>query len=112
MAIPDTQALQALTEGGPGLRFTVATKDGEAEAFAVRFCGQVRGWLNRCPHRGTQLDWMPGEFFDDERRYLVCATHGALFEPDSGLCIGGPCKGQRLTRVGLTEEIAGTSSKP
>jgi len=40
-----------------------------------------------------ELDWQPGEFFDIAGVYLVCSTHGAIFEPNSGLCVAGPCRG-------------------
>jgi nitrite reductase/ring-hydroxylating ferredoxin subunit len=79
----------------------------ELPAFAVRYNGRVYAYVNRCAHLGTELDWIPGEFFDSTGLYLVCATHGALFEPDSGYCVGGPCKGQALELLS-TEEIAGT----
>src|SRR6185312_16085931 len=47
-------------------------------AFAVRVLGgMVRVYVNRCPHMGTELDWQPGDFFEESGLYLVCATHGA-----------------------------------
>jgi len=56
-------------------------------------------YLNRCPHRGTPLDWMPDRFLDAEREHLICATHGALFRLDDGVCVAGPCVGDGLQRV-------------
>jgi nitrite reductase/ring-hydroxylating ferredoxin subunit len=38
---------------------------------------------------------------------LVCATHGALYQPDSGLCIAGPCRGARLKAITLAEHHGG-----
>jgi len=29
-------------------------------------------------------------------KFIVCATHGALYEPQSGHCIAGPCNGENL----------------
>jgi len=29
----------------------------------------------------------------------MCYTHGALYEPATGLCIAGPCKGEALYRL-------------
>ncbi len=114
--LPDAASLAQLEEGGLGLRFSLVSGAAaqsapvpvgatRVPAFAVRYGGAVHGWINRCPHRGTELDWAPGEFFDDERRHLVCATHGALFEPDTGLCVAGPCRGQRLLPVVLVPPI-------
>jgi hypothetical protein len=35
----------------------------------------------------------------DDGKYLMCYTHGALYEFASGLCVDGPCKGQSLYRL-------------
>lgn len=56
-------------------------------------------YLNRCPHRGTPLDWMPDRFLDAAGEHLICATHGALFRLDDGVCVAGPCVGDALQRV-------------
>lgn len=56
----------------------------------------VRAYLNRCPHLGVPLNWQDDDFMDVDAVFLRCATHGALFEPDSGLCISGPCRGEWL----------------
>jgi hypothetical protein len=50
-----------------------------------------------------QLDWLPGEFFDDSKLYLVCSVHGALYAPDSGRCLGGRCQGKGLTTLAVDE---------
>jgi len=51
----------------------------------------------------VELDWQPGEFFDDSRLYLICATHGALYHPASGHCVGGRCAGRGLIPVPVVE---------
>jgi nitrite reductase/ring-hydroxylating ferredoxin subunit len=93
----------ALRDGEDGVRFTVTRPGGEAPAFAVRFGGRVYAFLNRCAHVPIELDWVPGRFFDDSRRYLICATHGAMYEPRSGHCVAGPCRGARLGVVPVVE---------
>jgi len=94
---------EALPESGTGVRFALASWNGEEKGFVVRHCGHARAYVNQCPHAGTELDWLPGEFFDISGLYLVCATHGALFEPGSGLCIAGPCRGASLRRIEIRE---------
>lgn len=96
-------ASAALVDGGKGVRFALASRCGEEKGFAVRHGGRVRAFVNRCPHQGTELDWQPGEFFEVAGLYLVCATHGALFEPASGSCIAGPCRGAALERLPTRE---------
>jgi nitrite reductase/ring-hydroxylating ferredoxin subunit len=46
-----------------------------------------------------EMDWQAGQFFDFDAQYLMCATHGALYEPATGLCIAGPCIGKSLEPV-------------
>ena len=92
----------SLAEGG-GVRFALETWGGEEKGFVVRYRGKACAYVNQCPHAGTELDWQPGEFFDIAGLYLVCATHGALFEPHSGLCVAGPCRGASLRRLEVRE---------
>ena len=96
-------ASNQLQEGGRGVRFLVEHNGHIIPAFAVRHAGRVVAYLNRCAHKLVELDWQQGEFFDAERRYLVCATHGALYDPASGICVGGPCRGAALTAVPVRE---------
>jgi nitrite reductase/ring-hydroxylating ferredoxin subunit len=96
-----------LSDGGTGVRFDVRSGGITRPAFAIRWCGAVHGYLNECRHQASELDWEAGDFFDASKLYLVCATHGALYEPDSGLCIAGPCRGARLKTVMLAEHHGG-----
>jgi len=96
-------ASEALAEGGRGVRFALRAGDAEPKGFAVRHDGVVRAFVNRCPHQGTELDWQPGEFFEEAGLYLICSTHGALFEPESGLCVAGPCRGAFLEPIRVEE---------
>ena len=86
----------ALEEKGAGVRFTVVRHGREEPAFVVRYGGIPRAYLNRCAHVPVELDWAEGEFFDFSKLYLICSTHGAMYLPDSGHCVAGPCKGARL----------------
>jgi nitrite reductase/ring-hydroxylating ferredoxin subunit len=96
----------ALRDSGDGMRFEVEYFGQPAPAFVVRFAGRVYGYLNRCPHAASELDWQEGRFFDREGRDLICSTHGAVFAADSGRCLGGPCGGTPLVRLKI-EERAG-----
>ena len=93
-----------LAECGTGVRFAIGAAAGEEKGFAVRYMGKVCGFVNRCPHLGTELDWQPGEFFDIAGVYLVCSTHGAIFEPKTGLCVAGPCRGASLEPLAVREQ--------
>jgi nitrite reductase/ring-hydroxylating ferredoxin subunit len=93
----------ALAERGAGVRFRLAPGAEDEKGFAIRSGGKAVAFVNRCPHAGTELDWQPGEFFDVAGLYLVCSTHGALFEPGSGLCVAGPCRGASLQPIAIRE---------
>ncbi|HUJ01154.1 MAG TPA: Rieske 2Fe-2S domain-containing protein [Usitatibacter sp.] len=97
-------ASAALADGGPGVRFALGADEWAAVGFAIRYFGTVYAYVNRCPHAGTELDWQHGEFFEESGLYLVCATHGALFLPPTGLCVAGPCKGACLRSLRTREE--------
>ena len=75
-------------------------KDGQP-VVVVKHDGLVRAFVNWCPHLGIELNFMPDQFMDDDGRFLVCANHGALFEPGNGACLSGPCSGDSLTAVPL-----------
>ncbi|OEY66518.1 Rieske (2Fe-2S) protein [Marinobacter sp. X15-166B] len=75
--------------------------DGTA-CFVISLNGLIAAYVNRCPHLGIELNWMPGRFFDLERTFIQCATHGALFTPDRGTCIAGPCQGDALSPLEWT----------
>jgi nitrite reductase/ring-hydroxylating ferredoxin subunit len=96
-------ASEAVLEKGKGVRFPVLAFGDAGTGFVVRYGGRAYGYLNRCAHVPIELDWMEGEFFESSGLYLMCATHGAVYLPDSGQCAGGPCKGGRLRPIAVHE---------
>jgi len=100
----------ALADSGDGVRFEVEHGDETVPAFIGRYDGQVHAYLNRCAHMPMELDWKPGRFFDGEGLLLVCSTHGALYAPDTGACLGGPCAGA-LARLEVEERGGGVYLK-
>jgi nitrite reductase/ring-hydroxylating ferredoxin subunit len=81
--------------------------DGESTSIIVdRDRTPLRAWLNCCPHQGRRLDYVPGKFLIHKGE-LVCAAHGASFELSEGLCVGGPCRGEHLTRIAVAEDPDG-----
>lgn len=94
----------ALQETTGSVTFEVMEFGHTASAFAVRFDNQAVAYLNRCAHVPAELDWQPGQFWDQDNRFIICAVHGALYEPSDGVCVGGPCVGRRLLPIRLKEE--------
>jgi nitrite reductase/ring-hydroxylating ferredoxin subunit len=84
----------------PGSRaMSLAFPDGPVDVFVVRQGDRVYAYLNQCPHTGGPLDWVPDQFLNLEQDHIQCATHAALFRIRDGLCVAGPCSGDRLTAV-------------
>lgn len=92
-----------LQEGGLAVPFDVVYAGQTCRAFAVRHQGQVQAYLNRCTHVAMELDFQPDRFFDSTGQWLICATHGATYSPQTGACAGGPCRGG-LVKITLSEQ--------
>ena len=93
-----------LEDGGQGFRCLVRSCDvpewlgstlqrlkNHQPAFLIKFRQEIHAYLNRCAHIEMEMDWVAGNFFDKDQKYIVCATHDAHYLPDSGLCVSGPC---------------------
>lgn len=108
MAPFEDEALQALCngrdlhDGGAAVPFDLLHAGQTCRAFAIRFKGEVHAYLNRCSHVAMEMDWQPNRLFDDSGQWLLCSTHGAVYEPGSGACRGGPCRGG-LIKVPVVE---------
>jgi nitrite reductase/ring-hydroxylating ferredoxin subunit len=92
-----------ITERGSAWLWSVRQYGQNLPAFALRFDGQVVAYINRCVHVPTEMDWQSGQFFDFEKRWIMCSLHGAMYEPRDGQCIGGPCGKGRLTGIDTQE---------
>lgn len=91
-----------LADGGQAVPFDVVYAGQTCRAFAVRFEGAVHAYLNRCTHVAMELDWQPNRIFDASGQWLLCASHGAAYQPDTGQCVGGPCQGG-LVKINLVD---------
>jgi len=96
----------AAADLAPGRTLTFRLECGgrRVNGFVVNHDGELRAWVNRCPHVGTPLDLWPNEFYTDDRRDLICSTHGAIFEPLTGRCTIGPCAGDALRPLPLRRD--------
>src|SRR6476620_9207830 len=91
-----------LVDGGLAVPFDVVYGGQTCRAFAVRWQGRVRTYMNRCAHVAMEMDWQPNRLFDDSGQWLLCGTHGAVYRPDTGACGGGPCRGG-LVKIAVSE---------
>lgn len=90
----------------PGMtkKFTLSGGKSAVDGMLLNYQGCLYAYRNRCPHIGISLDWVDNQFFTIDGRYLMCANHGAVFEPATGECIWGPCVGAALQIVPLEIE--------
>jgi nitrite reductase/ring-hydroxylating ferredoxin subunit len=79
--------------------FAVGEGDWPLRGFIVKCPDGVAAYVNVCPHAGHPLNFRPHKFLTPDRNLIICASHGALFARDNGLCIAGPCSGQSLAPV-------------
>jgi nitrite reductase/ring-hydroxylating ferredoxin subunit len=91
-------------EHGATKKFLLQCGGNTVEAFLVNYGGALYAYVNRCRHISLSLDWVDNRFFTEDGRYLICANHGATYEPTTGECVWGPCFGAYLQAVPL--EIA------
>jgi nitrite reductase/ring-hydroxylating ferredoxin subunit len=82
----------------PGARnFVLQIGEAFFHGFVVRRGGRVSGYVDRCPHAGFPLAQALDQYLTRDGELILCSWHGALFRPEDGHCVGGPCAGQALT---------------
>ena len=104
MALPEWRC--AAVDLPPGRTATLRLRRGDrdVDGFVINHGGRYRAYVNRCAHVGTPLDLWPNEFLDETGRTIVCATHGALYDPDDGVCTAGPCVGASLHALSVRQD--------
>ncbi len=91
-----------LVNSAEAVAFDVRYGAQTCRAFAIRYQGQVHAYLNRCAHVPMEMDYQPNRFFDSTGHWLMCATHGAMYRPQTGACRSGPCRGG-LIKIDVSE---------
>lgn len=77
--------------------------DGSKTGFVFRFNGRWFAYENVCRHVSLPLDYGDGRFFSRSGRFLHCQNHGAEYDPETGVCVRGPCQGAALKRLAVEE---------
>jgi nitrite reductase/ring-hydroxylating ferredoxin subunit len=67
------------------------------EIFVVRKGRHVYAYWDACPHYGdTPMAWRTDAYLNAARNRIVCASHGAEFEIETGRCVRGAALGKSL----------------
>ncbi len=81
----------------PGCReFTLGDGEWPFKGFIVRQGDEIYAYQNYCAHAGHPLNWKPDSFLTPDGKQIICASHGAVYEIKSGVCVAGPCPGKKL----------------
>jgi nitrite reductase/ring-hydroxylating ferredoxin subunit len=99
-------------EDGESIGLTVEIDGQPKMLIAVRKGTQAFVYINSCPHIGTPLDLQPGKFLSFDKKHILCSTHGALFEIETGHCTFGPCKDDHLDILPIRVENGEVFSRP
>ena len=91
----------SFTKDPSTVKFTFSECGENQSGFVVLFNTKYYAYRNKCQHLAVELDGDNNEFFDEEEKFIVCATHGAIYEPSSGKCLMGPCVGKKLEILNL-----------
>ena len=86
---------------GQTKKFFLRCEGREEECFLVNHEGRLFAYVNRCCHVPMTMDWIDNQFLTEDKRYILCATHGACYEPETGQCVVGPPLGKFLEAVRL-----------
>ena len=81
----------------PGARNFVLEIGGKRfHGFVVRRGDTVTGFVDSCPHMGLPLAKRLDDYLTDSGEWIECDWHGALFRPEDGMCVAGPCTAAKL----------------
>lgn len=86
------------------MKFLLPIRGFDEECFVINYRGRHYAYVNQCRHIPMAMDWVDNQFFAERGRYLMCPTHNAYYEPDTGECVAGPrgACGKFLYRIPLT----------
>jgi nitrite reductase/ring-hydroxylating ferredoxin subunit len=72
--------------------------DSRLKAFVVRKESRLYAYWDACPHYGdTPMAWRSNAYLNAAGDRIVCASHGAEFDIETGRCTLGAALGHSLT---------------
>jgi nitrite reductase/ring-hydroxylating ferredoxin subunit len=77
-------------------KFTFTDGADRKEGFVIARKGKLFAYRNECRHIPMTMDWVENRFLSRDGCFIQCATHGARYEVDTGLCVDGPPAGETL----------------
>lgn len=74
------------------------------EGFALKTNGQIVCYENLCRHLPVKLDSGSRHFLTKSGNHILCQSHGALYQLETGFCERGPCAGASLKALPFSIE--------
>ncbi|MEE4243824.1 MAG: Rieske 2Fe-2S domain-containing protein [Kangiellaceae bacterium] len=71
------------------------------DTIVIKLGEIVSVFVNNCPHANARLNLGHDKIIAFDDYHLLCSVHGAQFNPESGICTLGPCKGQSLVKLNV-----------
>ncbi|MDX2129388.1 MAG: Rieske (2Fe-2S) protein [Chloroherpetonaceae bacterium] len=98
MGLQEVVAVDELDEG-KSILFSIKIGESLREGFLIKHNDEIYAYLNICPHADVPIASEQKGAFTADKRYLICRTHWAMFHPETGVCVSGPCPIADLTRL-------------
>jgi nitrite reductase/ring-hydroxylating ferredoxin subunit len=82
--------------------------DRRRKMFVVRRCNALHAYWDACPHYGdTPMAWRTDAYLNAAGDRIVCASHGAEFDIETGVCVSGAALGQYLKKARVETNDSG-----
>jgi nitrite reductase/ring-hydroxylating ferredoxin subunit len=88
---------------GVVLSISVASEKGDLPVLVTRLERRLHAFVNACPHQYLPLDYQGSNLLSADGTMLMCASHGARFTIEDGVCVDGPAMGCALDRIPVVE---------
>ena len=87
--------LSELAEGKPVV-FRYRQDGLSREGFLLKLKDTIVCYENLCRHLPVKLDSGSRHFLTKSGHHILCQSHGALYQLETGFCERGPCAGSSL----------------
>ena len=81
----------------------IKNNEDDLQIIVTNYKNKIYAYLNSCPHDTRPL-CKEAEYLWTKKKQLQCMHHQALFNPQDGQCIKGPCEGDYLLKINTIQK--------